>query len=133
MRAKEIFSKKIDSPIRLAGRSIPKLFFVGLLSLLGTLSLASLTSSITVYAQQQSHALDSWSEALRTAQAKVEVATSPGAFGNGVPELQNLTPQELLFVFGVAAIGGVLTYTTYYSVNRSKGKGINDMWTSAAA
>jgi hypothetical protein len=42
MRAKEIISKKIVNPIRMVGKSIPKLFLIGLVSLLGILPLASL-------------------------------------------------------------------------------------------
>src|SRR4051812_6792454 len=112
MRAKEIISKRIVNPIKSVGKSIPKLFLVGLVSLLGTLPLVSIPNrGITAYAQQQVEALDPWSEALRTAQAKVEAATSPGAFGHGVPDLQNLTTQDILFVFGVAAVGSILAYT----------------------
>jgi hypothetical protein len=40
----------------------------------------------------------------------VEAATSPGAFGHGVPDLYNITTQELLMAFGVTAIGGILVY-----------------------
>ena len=60
--------------------------------------------------QQQQQALDSWSEALKAAQSKVEAATSPGAFGHGVPGLYNIATQELLIAFGVTAIGGILVY-----------------------
>jgi hypothetical protein len=54
--------------------------------------------------EQQQLAVDSWSEALRAAQSKVEAATSPGAFGHGVPDLHNLTTPDLLMVFGIAAV-----------------------------
>ncbi len=135
MRAKEIVSKKIVNPIRLVGRSIPKLFLVGLVSLLGTLPLASLPNrGFTAYAQQQSYALDPWSEALRTAQAKVEAATSPGAFGHGVPDVQNLTTQDILFVFGVAVAGSILAYTIVnYFLNRAKEKAKSEVMTSYVA
>ena len=124
MRAKEIIRKKIINPIRSVGKSKPKLFLVGLVSLFGALPLASLPNRvITAYAQQQTQALDPWSEALRTAQAKMEAATSPGAFGHGVPDLQNLTTQDLLFVFGVVAVGSILTYIiANHLLNQSKEK-----------
>jgi hypothetical protein len=135
MRAKEIISKKIVNPIRLVGKCIPKLFLVGLVSLLGTLPLASLPNrGITAYAQQQSYALDPWSEALRTAQAKVEAATSPGAFGHGVPDLQNLQTQDILFVCGVAVASSILAYTIVnHFLNRAKEKAKSDVMTSYVA
>ncbi len=105
---------------------MPKLFSVGLISLIGMMPLASLPDRGTmVYAQleQQVQAIDPWSEALRVAQSKVEAATSPGAFGHGVPDLYNLTPQDLLLLLGVAAIGSVLVYATVnHLLNRSKEK-----------
>jgi hypothetical protein len=132
MRAIEIISKKIVNPIRMVGKSIPKLFLVGLVSLLGILPLASLPNrGIEAYAQHQAQALDPWSEALRTAQAKVEAATSPGAFGHGVPDIQNLATQDILFVFGVAVAGSILAYTIVnYLLNRPKEKAKNDIMTS---
>ena len=115
MRAKEIIHKKIIHPIRSVGKSkpLPKLLSVGLVSLLSALPLISLPNRGTMaYAQleQQAQALDPWSEALRTAQSKVEAATTPGAFGHGVPGLHNLTPQDLLLLLGAAAIGSILVY-----------------------
>ena len=135
MRAKEIISKKIVNPIRMVGKSIPKLFLVGLVSLLGILPLASLPNrGIAAYAQHQAQALDPWSEALRTAQAKVEAATSPGAFGHGVPDIQNLAAQDILFVVGVAVAGSILAYTIVnYLLKRTKEKAKNDMMTSYVA
>jgi hypothetical protein len=135
MRAKEIISKKIVNPIRMVGKSIPKLFLVGLVSLLGMLPLASLPNrGIAAYAQQQAQALDPWSEALRTAQAKVEAATSPGAFGHGVPDIQNLAAQDILFVFGVAVTGSILTYIIVnYLLTRAKEKAKSDIMASYAA
>jgi hypothetical protein len=135
MRAKEIISKRIVNPIKSVGKSIPKLFLVGLVSLLGTLPLVSIPNrGITAYAQQQVEALDPWSEALRTAQAKVEAATSPGAFGHGVPDLQNLTTQDILFVFGVAAVGSILAYTIInYLLSQTKEKANSDIKASSAS
>ena len=136
-RAKEIISKKIVNPIRSAGKSVPKLFSVGLVSLLGLIPLASLPNrGIMAYAQQQAQAeLDPWSEALRTAQSKVEAATTPGAFGHGVPGLYDMTPQDILLVFGLAAIGSILVYATVnHLFNRSKEKATksDQLITSAA-
>ncbi len=123
-RAKEIISKKIISPIRSVGKSMPKLFSVGLISLLGLMPLASLPNrGIMAYAQQQAQALDPWSGALSTAQSKVEAATTPGAFGHGVPGLYDMTPQDILLVFGVAAMGSILVYViANHLLNRSKEK-----------
>src|SRR4051812_18989663 len=114
MRAKEIISKRIIHPIKSVGKSMPKLFSVGLVSLLGMMPLVSIPNrGIMAYAQlkqQQQLVADPWSEALRAAQSKVEVATSTGGFGHGVPGLHNLTTQDLLMVFGVAAVGSILVY-----------------------
>jgi hypothetical protein len=128
MRAKEIINKKIIKPIRSVGKSmlLPKLLSVGLVSPLSALPLISLPNRGTmVYAQLEQHAqaIDPWSEALRVAQSKVEVATSPGAFGHGVPGLYDMTSQEILWVFGVAAIGSILVYATVnHLLNRSREK-----------
>lgn len=130
MRAKEIIYKKIVRPIRAVCMSKSKLFLVGLVSLLNALPLASLPNKVvTAYAQQQqAQAIDQWSEALRTAQAKVEVATSLGASGNGVPDLQNWTTPDLLFVFGVVVAGSILAYIIVkYLRNRSKEKVKSDI------
>ncbi len=134
MRAKEFISKRIVNPIKSVGKSMPKLFLGGLVSILGVLPLASLPNKgLTAYAQHQALAIDPWFEPLRIAQAKVEAATSPGAFGHGVPDLQNFTTQDILFVFGVAAAGSILAYTIVnYLLNRSKEKAKSEMLTSSA-
>ena len=107
-------------------KSMPKLFSGGLISLLGLIPLASLPNrGIMAYAQQQAQAaaLDPWSEALRTAQSKVEAATTPGAFGHGVPSLYDMTPQDILLVLGIAAMGGILVYViANHLLNRSREK-----------
>ncbi len=123
-RAKEIISKKIINPVKSVGKSMPKLFSVSLVSLLGLIPLASLPNrGIMAYAQQQAQALDPWSEALRTAQSKVEAAITPGAFGHGVPSLYDLTTQDILVVFGVAAVGSILVYVLAdHLLNHSKEK-----------
>jgi hypothetical protein len=71
--------------------------------------------------QQQQEALDSLSEALKAAQSKVEAATSPGAFGHGVPDLHNIATQELLMAFGVTAIGGILIYALINLISHREG------------
>ncbi len=116
-KAKEITSKRIVSPIRTVGKSMsmPKVFLVGLVSLLSVLpSPSPHDSGIMVYAQlesqQQAQSIDPWSDALRTAQSKVEAAMAHGAFGHGVPGLHTLTTSDILLVFGVGAIGCVMTY-----------------------
>ncbi len=60
--------------------------------------------------QQQAQSIDQWSEALRTAQSKVEAAMAPGAFGHGVTGLHTLTTSDILLLFGVGAIGRLMTY-----------------------
>ncbi|MEJ7642888.1 MAG: hypothetical protein WKF36_11955, partial [Candidatus Nitrosocosmicus sp.] len=78
-KAKETISKKIISPIKSVGKSMsmPKLFSVGLVSLLSLLPLPSLPHrGIMAYAQLESQqqaqaSIEPWSEALRTAQSKV--------------------------------------------------------------
>ena len=126
MRTKEIISKRIIDPIKSVGKSMPKLFSVGLVSLLSMMPLVSLPNrGIMAYAQLdlQQQAADPWSEALRAAQSKVEAATSPGAFGHGVPDMHNLTTQDLLMVFGVAAAGSILMYAIInHLLNRNKVK-----------
>ncbi len=60
-RTKETISKKVTDPIRSDGKSVslPKLFSVGLISLLSAIPLASIPNrGITAYAQQQAQALD---------------------------------------------------------------------------
>ena len=41
----------------------------------------------SVYAQQQQTTSDPHSDSLQVAQSKVQAATSPGAFGHGVPSV----------------------------------------------
>jgi hypothetical protein len=138
MRAKEIINKRIINPIRSVGKSVSKLFSVGLVSLIGMMPLISLPNKgIMAYAQleqQQQQASDPWSEALRVAQSKVEAATAPGAFGHGVPDLHNLTTQDLLMVFGVAAVGSILVYAIInHLLNRSNAKTKSEQLIASAA
>ena len=84
--------------------------------------------------QQQQQAADPWSEALRAAQSKVEAATSPGAFGHGVPGMHNLTTQDLLMVFGVAAVGSILVYAIInHLLNRNEVKTKSEQLIASAA
>ena len=138
MRTKEIISKRIINPIKSVGKSMPKLFSVGLASLLGMMPLVSLPNrGLMAYGQleqQQQQAVDPWSEALRAAQSKVEAATSPGAFGHGVPDMHNLTTQDLLMVFGVAAVGSILVYAIInHLLNRNKVKTKSEQLIASAA
>jgi hypothetical protein len=138
MRAKEIISKRIINPIKSVGKSMPKLFSVGLISLLGMMPLVSLPNrGIMAHArleQQQQAAADPWSEALRASQSKVEAATSPGAFGHGVPGLHNLTIQDLLMVFGIAAVGSILVYAiANHLLNRNKVKAKSEQLIASSA
>ena len=136
-KAKEIISKKIFNQIKSVGKSMPKLFSAGLISLLSALHLSSMPSrGLLVHAQVENHqAIDQWSEALRVAQSKVEAATSPGAFGHGVPDFHTLTTPDLLMVFGVASAGSILVYMiASYLLTRSKEKGLkNDQLIASAA
>jgi hypothetical protein len=137
MGAKEIISKRIINPIKSVGKSMPKLFSVGLVSLLGMMPLVSLPNrGIMAYAQleQQQQAADPWSEAMRAAQSKVEAATSPGAFGHGVPDLHNMTTPDLLMVFGIAAAGSILVYAIInHLLNHNKVKTKSEQLISSAA
>jgi hypothetical protein len=137
MGAKEIISKRIINPIKSVGKSMPKLFSVGLVSLLGMMPLVSLPNrGIMAYAQleQQQQAADPWSEAMRAAQSKVEAATSPGAFGHGVPDLHNMTTPDLLMVFGIAAAGSILVYAIInHLLNHNKVKTKSEQLISSVA
>lgn len=139
MRSKEIVTKIIINPIRTVrtiGRSMPKLFAVGLISLLSSLPLLSIQNrGVMAFAQQEqqqqqlAQASDPWSEAIKVAQSKVEAATSPGAFGHGVPDLNNLTTQDILLIFGIAAFGSMLVYVAvkYLLHNKEKIRKINPL------
>ena len=53
----------------------------------------------------------------------MEAASTPGAFGHGVPDLQILTTLDLLMVFGVAAADSILVYIiANHLLTRSKEK-----------
>lgn len=44
------------------------------------------------------------------AQSKVHAATSPGAFGHGVPSLYTISIQDLLMILGITGLGCILAY-----------------------
>jgi hypothetical protein len=66
------------------------------------------------YAQQQQTGVvavaDPLSSSLQISQSKVQAATSPGAWGHGVPSLHNLSSQDLLMILGITSIGCILAY-----------------------
>jgi len=84
----------------------------GVISVLGLLPLTSIPSrGIPAYAQiLQVETTDPWYQSLEIAQAKVKAALTPGAFGNGVPDLHNLTANDILIIVGVSILGGIITY-----------------------
>jgi hypothetical protein len=70
---------------------------------------------IGAYAQQQQQqqagvVTDPLSSSLQIAQSKVQAATSPGAWGHGVPSLHNLSNQDLLTILGITSIGCIAAY-----------------------
>jgi hypothetical protein len=104
-----IVTKIIVKPIKTIGKSLRQLVLVSLVSLFGMVSIFSLSSRGTVaYAQQQ--LIDPIYETLNEAQRKVAVATSPGAFGHGVPGIYNIPVEHILMAFGVSVAIFVLIY-----------------------
>jgi hypothetical protein len=97
-------------------KSLPKLLSVGLISMLGLLPLTSIPNrGMTVYAQhiQQQGRIpttDPWYQSLEVAHSKVQAALSPGAFGHGVPELHNLTTNDILMAFGISILGSIVVF-----------------------
>ena len=65
----------------------------------------------------------------------MEAATTPGTFGHGVPGLYGMTSQDLLLVFDVAAIGGILVYVIVnHLLDRTKERTTkSDQWIASAA
>jgi len=107
----KIIKKQNQNKIIQKVKTMPKLFSVGLISMLGLLPLASIPNrGIATYAQQAleqsplEQSTDPWYQSLEIARAKVEAATSPGAFGHGVPGLHNLTTNDILMTFGIAVL-----------------------------
>jgi len=87
-----------------------KLVLPVILALLSLVSGNSLAYAQTLSEQQQQQLADPFVESLNVAKTKVEVATSAGAFGNGVPELYNISVQDIVFAFTITAIGAIMTY-----------------------
>lgn len=95
-------------------KSLPKLLSVGLVSVLGLLPMASIPNrSVTAYAQQlqiQLQTPDPWYQSLEIARSKVQASLTPGAFGHGVPELYNLSTNDILMAFGLSVLGGIAVF-----------------------
>ena len=116
MNTKEFVTKIIIEPIRSKQRMIwglsirKKLVLPGIMALLSLVSGNSIAYARTLGEQQQQQLADPFVESLNMAKTKVEVATSVGAFGNGVPELYNISVQTLMLVFTITAVGAIVTY-----------------------
>src|SRR6187200_1249414 len=116
MNTKEFVTKIIIEPIRSKQRMIwglsirKKLVLPGIMALLSLVSGNSIAYAQTLGEQQQQQLADPFVESLNMAKTKVEVATSVGAFGNGVPELYNISVQNLMLVFTITAVCAIVTY-----------------------
>ena len=97
-------------------KSLSKLLSVGLVLVLGLLPMASIPNrGVTAYAQQlqlqlQLQTSDPWYQSLEIARSKVQAALTPGAFGHGVPELHNLSTNDILMAFGLSVLGGIAVF-----------------------
>ena len=68
---------------------------------------------VTAYAQQlqlQSQTTDPWYQSLEIARSKVQAALTPEAFGHGVPELHNLSTNDILMAFGLSVLEGIAVF-----------------------
>ena len=115
MNTKEFVTKIIIEPIRSKQRTIRGLSIRKMLILPGIMALLSLVSGNSIACaqtlnEQQQQLVDPFIESLKVAKTKVEAATSVGAFGNGVPELYNISIQDLMLAFTITAIGAIGTY-----------------------
>jgi hypothetical protein len=115
MNTKEFVTKIIhtgQNQIVQRVKSLPKLLSVGFVSVLGLLPMTSVPNrGVTAYAQQlQLQTTDPWYQSLEIARSKVQAALTPGAFGHGVPDLHNLSTNELMMVFGLSLIGGIAVF-----------------------
>lgn len=116
MNTKEFVTKIIIESIRSKQRMIrglsirKKLVLPGIMVLLSLVSGNSIAYAQTLGEQQQQQLADPFVESLNMAKTKVEIATSVGAFGNGVPELYNISVQTLMLVFTITAVGAIVTY-----------------------
>jgi hypothetical protein len=95
-------------------KSLPQLLSVGLVLVLGLLPMASIPNrGVTAYAQQlqlQLQTSDPWYQSLEIARSKAQAALTPGAFGHGVPELHNLSTNDILMAFGLSVLGGIAVF-----------------------
>ena len=122
MDTKEFVTKIIIKPIRSTQKKMQDLSINKKLVLPGIMALLSLVSGNSIaYAQtlgeqqlqqqlQQLQLADPFVESLNVAKTKVEAATAAGAFGNGVPELYNISVSDLILAFTITGIGAVVTY-----------------------
>jgi hypothetical protein len=116
MNTKEFVTKIIIEPIRSKQRMIQglsirkKLVIPGIIALLSLVTGNSIAYAQTLDEQRPLQVADPYVESLNVAKTKVEAATSAGAFGNGVPELYNISVQDLIVAFTMTAIGAILTY-----------------------
>ena len=94
-------------------RCMPKLLSVAIISALGLLPMTSVSNrGMTAYAQQLLHpqTTDPWYQSLEIAHSKVQAALSPGAVGHGVPELHNMSTNDILVLLGLSALGFIAVY-----------------------
>jgi len=93
-------------------RCMPKLLSVAIISALGLLPMTSVSNrGMTAYAQQlRSQTTDPWYQSLEIAHSKVQAALSPGAVGHGVPELHNMSTNDILVLLGLSALGFMAVY-----------------------
>ncbi len=117
MNTKEFVTKIIyrgQNQIVQRVKSLPKLLLVSFVSVLGLLPMASISNrGMTAYAQQlqiQLQTTDPWYQSLEMARSKVQAALTPGAFGHGVPELHNLSTNDILMAFGLFVLGGIAVF-----------------------
>ncbi len=105
-------------------RSFPKLLAIGIISLISILSASTIPGRSTIaYAQTQ--LTDPIQETIKIAQSKVEAATAEGAFGHGVPSIYNMSNHEIMLVFGIAAVVGILSYAIYRVLMERRNKDNN--------
>lgn len=123
MDTKEFVTKIIIGPIRSKQRKMRGLSIRKKLVLPGIMALLSLVSGNSIaYAQilgeegqqqlqqQPVQLTDPFAESLNVAKTKVEAATAAGAFGNGVPELYNISVSDLMLAFTITVIGSIATF-----------------------
>jgi hypothetical protein len=117
MNTKEFVTKIIyrgQNQIVQRVKSLPKLLLVSFVLVLGLLPMASIPNrGMTAYVQHlqiQLQTTDPWYQSLEIARSKVQAALTPGAFGHGVPELHNLSTNDILMAFGLSVLGGIAVF-----------------------